>query len=93
MVRKLIYLSMMILILAASGDLSDTNPLLGPLADNGGATLTYALLVGSPAINAGTNTGCPAIDQRGMSRPLLRTCDIGAYEFVRQQFLPNVVRK
>jgi hypothetical protein len=31
------------------------DPLLGPLQDNGGTTLTHALLPGSPAINAGTN--------------------------------------
>ena len=29
------------------------DPLLGPLADNGGPTLTHALLAGSPAINRG----------------------------------------
>jgi hypothetical protein len=55
------------------------NPLIGTLANNGGTTRTHALLTGSPAINAGTNTGCPATDQRGMPRSL--TCDIGAHEF------------
>lgn len=63
------------------GDLPNTNPTLGPLADNGGPTQTHALLYGSPAINAGTNDGCPPADQRGVMRPLLGTCDIGAYEF------------
>jgi uncharacterized repeat protein (TIGR01451 family) len=71
--------------LVASGDLTDTNPLLGPLADNGGGTLTYALLAGSPAINAADNTACAAspvnnVDQRGISRPQGATCDIGAFE-------------
>ena len=46
-------------------DLPNTDPLLGPLADNGGPTLTHALLAGSPAIDAGDrpagrrpSTGC-----------------------------------
>ena len=34
------------------------NPLLGPLADNGGPTQTHALLPGSPAIDAGNPAGC-----------------------------------
>jgi len=75
-----------------TGDLKNKDPLLGPLADNGGNTLTFALLVGSPAINAGSNTGCPATDQRGMRRPLLGVCDIGAYEFGIQLYLPRVRR-
>ncbi len=55
-------------------------PLLGPLANNGGPTFTHELLTGSPAIDAGTNTGCPATDQRGFTRPVGASCDIGAYE-------------
>ena len=35
------------------GNLLDVDPLLGPLADNGGPTLTHSLLPGSPAIDAG----------------------------------------
>jgi hypothetical protein len=64
-------------------DLHSTNPNLGLLADNGGPTQTHALLPGSPAINAGTNTGCPTNDQRGITRPQPSgsTCDIGAYEY------------
>ena len=61
---------------------------LGPLQDNGGPTKTHALLVGSPAIDAG-GPDCPppAIDQRGFTRPVNSTndgpgpCDIGAFEF------------
>jgi uncharacterized repeat protein (TIGR01451 family) len=37
---------------------------------------------GSPAIDAGTNTGCPATDQRGIARPQRTNCDIGAVEVV-----------
>ena len=43
------------------------NPLLGQLQDNGGATLTHALLNASPAIDAGDNALIPADinDQNG----------------------------
>jgi CSLREA domain-containing protein len=61
------------------GDKTNVKPLLGPLANNGGSTLTHALLAGSPAINAGGKGVTPA-DQRGVPR---RTPDIGAYEFAR----------
>ena len=57
-----------------------TDPLLQPLALNGGGTLNYALGAGSPAIDAGNNATCPATDQRGNLRPIGGTCDIGAYE-------------
>lgn len=56
------------------------SPLLGPLQDNGGATPTHALLPGSPAIDAGSTAGCPATDQRGVTRPKGLFCDIGAFE-------------
>lgn len=65
---------------AAAGDLPSTNPLLGPLQNNGGPTQTHALLAGSPAINAGNNALCPATDQRGNPRPVGPACDIGAFE-------------
>jgi len=60
----------------------EVDPLLGTLANNGGFTQTMALGAGSPAINSGTNTGCPATDQRGVTRPQGGQCDIGAYEYV-----------
>ena len=66
----------------AAGDFVNTQPMLGPLQNNGGQTDTEALLAGSPAINAGTNTDCPSTDQRGVNRPQGITCDIGAYELV-----------
>ncbi len=56
-------------------------PLLGTLKDNGGPTRTLALLPGSPAIDAGTNTGAPSDDQRGFNRPVNTIVDIGAYEY------------
>ncbi len=63
-----------------ASDLRDVAALLGPLQDNGGPTMTYALLANSPALNAGDNTGAPASDQRGESRPQGATVDIGAFE-------------
>lgn len=56
----------------------ELNPLLAPLADNGGFSQTLALNAGSPAIDAGS--GCPAADQRGVARPIGPACDIGAHE-------------
>jgi hypothetical protein len=71
------------------GTLTDAlhfDPLLGPLANNGGPTQTHALLKGSLAIKAGDNAACSAApvnnrDQRGEPRPAGGICDIGAYEF------------
>jgi CSLREA domain-containing protein len=63
--------------LTGPGDLINTNPLLGPLASNGGPTHTHALLAGSPAINAGEMD--PTGDQRGY--PRIGATDIGAFEF------------
>jgi hypothetical protein len=64
------------------------DPKLGPLADNGGPTLTLALLPGSAAIDAGSNAlavgpdGKPLqSDQRGRQRIVGRSVDMGAYEF------------
>jgi uncharacterized repeat protein (TIGR01451 family) len=65
-----------------AGSLQNTDPKLGPLADNGGPTDTRALLSGSPAIDAGVDPGCPGADQRGISRPQGFACDIGAFELV-----------
>jgi hypothetical protein len=64
----------------ALGDRIGINPLLGPLQSNGGPTQTMALLIGSPAIDAGESSGCPVTDQRGLGRPQGAACDIGAYE-------------
>jgi predicted outer membrane repeat protein len=62
-------------------DLINTDPLLGPLADNGGPTQTMALLSGSPAIDAGIAVPGVTTDQRGDRRPQGRGPDIGAFEF------------
>ncbi len=72
-----------------TGNITGQAPLLGSLADNGGRTQTRALLLGSPAIDAGNpatpgsaGPACEATDQRGVSRPQPGggRCDIGAYE-------------
>lgn len=76
--------------LSGSGDLAGSNPLLGPLANNGGATPTHAPLAGSPALDAVPAGACTdaagavlATDQRGVSRPKGPACDIGSVELVR----------
>lgn len=73
--------------LVAANDQPNTNPLLGPLADNGGDTLTHALMSNSPAIDKGSCSDI-SFDQRGQLRPIDTSgiinaddgCDIGAYE-------------
>ncbi|MGK7898446.1 MAG: carbohydrate-binding protein [Xenococcus sp. (in: cyanobacteria)] len=84
---------------SATGDLFGTSdnpldPLLGPLQNNGGSSLTHALLPGSPAIDAGDPdffelltpfdqrvTGFPRVLDG--DRDLLATVDIGAFEFIK----------
>ncbi len=57
------------------------DPNVGPLANNGGQTLTHALLPGSIAIDAGDCAGgTTTTDQRGVPRPQGAYCDIGAFE-------------
>ena len=70
--------------LTGPGDQINIDPMLGPLQDNGGPTLTHALLPASPAINAGDPnfTPPPSYDQRGS--PYVRVfnghIDIGSFE-------------
>src|SRR5262245_61853071 len=79
------------------GGVTVSNPLLGPLQNNGGPTQTHALLSRSPAIDTGNPNGCRdqfdqfgallLKDQRGLRRTVdgngdgTARCDIGAYEF------------
>lgn len=66
---------------AASHDLVNVaDPKLGALGGYGGPTATIPLNPGSPAINAANLADCPAVDQRGTSRPQGQSCDIGAFE-------------
>lgn len=69
----------------ANGDLAGNaaaplDPLLGPLAFNGGPNLTMRPLLGSPALDAGTGPGCPTTDQRGYPRATGLAPDSGAVE-------------
>jgi len=64
---------------------SDTitdDPLLLPLADNGGPTMTHAFDMTSPALDAGSNPDSLPFDQRGDGYPryLGAAPDIGAFE-------------
>lgn len=68
----------------------NSNPLLGPLQDNGGPTQTHALLAGSPALDAALLANCLATDQRGVSRPQGPECDIGAYELGVEAIAPTI---
>ncbi len=73
---------------AGAVDLLTGDPLLGPLANNGGVTQTHLPLSGSPLVDAGTNADCPTEDQTGMPRAIDgdadddAECDIGSVEFV-----------
>jgi len=62
------------------GSFNNLDPLLAPLGDYGGRTLTMALLPGSPAIDAGNAAFCLPADQRGVPRLQGKGCDIGAVE-------------
>ncbi len=64
----------------AAGDQSATDPMVSPLAENGGPVETVALQAGSPAIDAAGAAGCPATDARGVLRPAGAACDAGAFE-------------
>lgn len=88
--------------LTASGDQAIADPMLGVLSDNGGPTPTCSLLPGSPAIDAGSNSGAPETDQRGLPRIQdgnndgLAICDMGAVEMpttLALQLITAVSRK
>jgi hypothetical protein len=76
--------------LSGSPGLQNRNPLLGPLAANGGPTLTMALLTNSPAIDRIDPAQAPPTDQRGVARPVNNFSDIGAFEFGVSVTISNV---
>ena len=63
------------------------DPLLDPLANNGGLTQTHALVFDSPAINAGSNPDGLTTDQRGpgFARTSGTATDIGAFERIKRE--------
>jgi CSLREA domain-containing protein len=72
------------------GDKTNVDPLLGPLADNGGGLPTHAITGSSPAFNAGnpaapgsSPAACATTDERGIPRPQSSACDIGAFELTQ----------
>jgi hypothetical protein len=79
-------------------DQPDTDPRLGPLADNGGGVLTHAPASNGPAIDAGESGECTPMDARGIPRPESgvqgagSTCDPGALEVAEAPdgFQPSV---
>jgi hypothetical protein len=78
--------------LTGPGDQINTEPMLGPLQNNGGPTFTHELLSGSPAIDTGdpSFTPPPANDQRGApyQRVFNGRIDIGSLEVQPTQSTP-----
>ncbi len=87
----------------ASGSFANTNPLLGILRNNGGPTQTVSIARTSPAVDGMTYDAAHCgdtfiTDQRSYKRPVDGTldgvsrCDIGAFEYHLEMFLPLVMR-
>ncbi|WP_298814327.1 choice-of-anchor Q domain-containing protein [Chloroflexus sp.] len=85
---------------AQTGDPQFRDPLLQSPVGNGGPTFTMAIPAESPARDTGS--ACPPTDQRGVTRPQLNGCDLGAFElqlsliafpplFARQQVPPPLL--
>jgi hypothetical protein len=69
-------------LVVGANNLLGVDPLLGPLANNGGPTLTHLPLPGSPVINAGNPAipSPPPTDQRGFARIVGTAVDLGSVE-------------
>jgi hypothetical protein len=81
-----------------TGNVIGVDPMLGPLADNGGPTLTHGIPNNTPAIDSGnpatpdgTGIACEAPDQRGSDRTSGKARDIGAFEGFIVIPLPTVL--
>ena len=85
---------------ASTGDVTNQDPLLKPLALWGGPTRTHALPPGSPAIDTAITVYCSPTDQRGMFVPGTTwadgdgngsaLCDIGSFEYIPERVAPKV---
>jgi len=79
-------------------NLSSTDALLLPNANNGGFSQTMAITNNSPAVDAANSIGCPATDQRQVKRQIdgngdgVNGCDIGAFELGSQIFISLVIK-
>jgi hypothetical protein len=80
-------------------DQQNTAVELGALADNGGPTLTHMISDEGAAFNRGVDALCLAppvngVDQRGVTRPQLGPCDVGAVEVdvpsIRSTYFPEI---
>ncbi len=74
--------------LTEPSDLPGVDPVLGPLADNGGPTFTHLPLAGSPLVD--TAGACTGTDQRVVTRPQSSACDIGSVEVEPVQVFSDV---
>jgi len=72
-------------------DFINDDPLLAPLADNGGPTLTHALPAASPAVDSGSNLFSLSNDQRGstFARAVGAAADVGSFELQSAPALPG----
>jgi len=81
-----------------SNNITNTNALIYPLDNNGGATQTHGLFIKSLAIDNGTDIGAPSYDQRGFPRidipgvnhEGVNITDIGAYEYQQSTAVPTM---
>jgi hypothetical protein len=87
--------------LDTSADSQDTLVVLGALADNGGPTFTHLITKNNPAFDSGVVDLCAAapvngVDQRGVTRPQVARCDIGAVELepipdpISEMYFPEI---
>ena len=83
---------------AMANDVTGSDPLLGPLANNGGPTFTHLPGGASPVVNAiaGETSECGktvTLDQRGFARPVGAGCEKGSVEVQPIQLIGAVSRK
>ena len=75
------------------GDQVNVPVTLGPLANNGGPTLTHRPAAGSPTIDTGDCIPNVTTDQRGVARPYGSSCDVGSVEYTPYAVYLPLVRR